>query len=300
MKSYIYRILIIMGIVLGFNDKINAYITVPSTSYSLNVGFDKYLGVPDAYDGYIDHAVWACSKSEISFKEKGAAGAIIQITRSFSGTAIVELLATEKYFDSYGRTRARTYYKQYLITCIGGGGPSGEDSEIILPETISLSLGETKQFNILSGNCYNGAFSLNWKNQSPEKFAIYSVNYNTGTIEISGAMSGQGVLNVRTVNGGERDCKIIVTAPEIVSNRRTESVAISDIRLLISNILSITRTSGIEDILVDTNKNGEYGNMPNHIYNIQGVLIKQNATASDIRSLSPGIYIIGGKKIIVR
>lgn len=289
-----------MGIMLGFQDKIYAYITVASSSYSLDVGVDKYLSVPNAYDGYIDHAVWACSNSAISFKEKDAAGAIIQITRAFSGTAIVELLATEKYLDSYGHTRARTYYKQYLITCIGGGGGSSSgDSEIILPENISLNLGETKQFNILSGNCYNGAFTLTWKKWSPERFAMYSVNYNTGLIEISGAMSGEGILNVKTANGDERDCKIVVVTPEIISNRRTEKVAISDIKSLIANILPMVKSSGIENVLIDSDGNNN-DNKPNHIYNLQGVLIKRNATSDDLRLLAPGFYIIRGKKIIIR
>ncbi len=289
-----------MGVMLGFHGKVHAYITVPSTSYSLEVGVDKYLGVPDVSEGYIDYAVWACSKSEISFKEKSAAGAIIQITRSFSGTAIVELMATEKYVDTFGRTRARTYYKQYLITCIGGGGVPAENSEIILPEIISLSLGETKQFNILSGNCYNGAFTLTWKSQSTKNFAMYSVNYSTGALEIYGTMPGEGILNVKTASGDERDCKIVVTAPEIVANRRTETIAISDIKSLIANILPIVNASGVENVLVDTTDTGENGHMPNHIYNIQGVLIKRNATSCDIETLSPGLYIIGGKKVIVR
>lgn len=228
-----------MGIMLGFQHQIHAYITVSPTSYTLAVGVDQYLRVPDAYDGYIDQVVWSCSKSEISFKKEDNSGAIIQITRSFSGTAIIELLATEKYLDSYGRTRARTYYKQYIISCIGGGGSSTEGSDIILPELISLKLGETKQFNILSGYCYNGAFTLQWKQQSPTRFAGYSVNYNTGTITIAGAMVGEGVLNVKTDNAQERDCKIVVTANEIISNRRTESVAISDIKSLIANVLHI-------------------------------------------------------------
>lgn len=299
MKSNFYRILILMGIILGFHNEIHAYITVPSTSYSLKVGVDQYLSVPDAYDGYIDHAVWACSESAISFKEKDAAGAIIQITRPFSGTAVIELLATEKYLDYQAHTRARTYYKQYLITCIGGGGASVDDSEIILPENISIGLGETKNFNILSGNCYNGAFSLKWEHQTPIRFAIYEVNYNTGSINISGAMPGEGVLKVTTANGHERDCKIVVTAPEIVSGRRTEKVAVADIKSLIANILPIAKAAGIENVIFDNDENGN-NSVPKNIYNIQGILLKRNATKSDIRALSPGIYIIGKEKIIVR
>lgn len=287
-----------MGIMHGFQDKIYAYITVASTSYSLEVGVDKYLSAPNANDGYIDHTVWACSNSAIFFKEKDATGAIIQITRAFTGTAVIELLATEKYLDGYGHTRARTYYKQYLITCIGGGSSAG-DSEIILPENISLKLGETKQFNILSGNCYNGAFSLNWKEWSPKNFATYEVNYKTGVINISGVMAGEGILNVKTAAGEECDCKIVVITPETVTNRRTEKVAVSDIKSLIATILRIAETSSVDDVLVDSDGNKTECN-PNNIYNIQGVLIKRNATSEDIRSLAPGLYIIRGKKIIVR
>lgn len=37
-----------------------------------------------------------------------------------------------------------------------------------------------------------------------------------------------------------------------------------------------------------------------HIYNLQGVCLKRNASQSDIDALPPGIYIIGGKKMIIR
>ena len=299
MKTYIYKILIVVVFMLGVQDNTYAYITLGSTSYSLNVGSDKYLSAPNAYDGYIDHAVWACSKSEISFKSKDAAGAIIQITRAYSGTAIVELLATEKYLDSYGRTRARTYYKQFLITCIGGGS-SIQDSKIILPETISLKVGECKRYNILSADCYNGAFSLNWKKRNPENFAMFEVNFNSGIIDFFGVMPGEGVLNVKTVDGCEKDCQIKVASPDIISNRRTEKLATTDIKSLIANVLPIVRISGVENIIIDNDGVNRDIITSEHIYNVQGILIKRNATQQDIDNLSPGMYIIKGKKVIVR
>lgn len=51
--------------------------------------------------------------------------------------------------------------------------------------------------------------------------------------------------------------------------------------------------AGIEEISAD----GEKGNTG--VYNLGGVLIKQAATPEDIETLTPGIYIIGGKKIII-
>ena len=39
---------------------------------------------------------------------------------------------------------------------------------------------------------------------------------------------------------------------------------------------------------------------PNDIYNLQGICLKRNATDDDIKSLRPGLYIIAGKKVIVK
>jgi len=52
--------------------------------------------------------------------------------------------------------------------------------------------------------------------------------------------------------------------------------------------------SGISNIQKDKS-NAAYT-----IYNINGVCLKQNAKQSDINSLSPGLYIIGNRKIVVR
>lgn len=38
----------------------------------------------------------------------------------------------------------------------------------------------------------------------------------------------------------------------------------------------------------------------NDVYTLQGMLVRRNATADDLRSLRPGLYIIGGRKVLVR
>lgn len=247
MKRFIYLILFIGCVLFSNQLNTNAAINVPSSSYNLEVGVEQYLPTPKAYYGYIDNAVWACSSPYIIFKQKSSSGATIKVNRQFSGTAIVEVLAVEKYNDMFGHTRQQTYYKQYLITCKGGGtGGDTEVSEIILPSTITLKMGETKQFKILSGNCYNGAFNLTWEKMSPKNFATYTVNWKTGDISISGVMAGQGVLSVKTVNGEELKCNIKVTSSENSTGRRTESRAISDIRLLTSFFLSKSKEKAVE------------------------------------------------------
>ena len=84
----------------------SAYITLPSSSYTMKVGETKFLSAPSASKGYIDHSVWSCSNSAISFVKKDAVGAEITVIRDFTGTATIELVSVEKYVDSYGRTQA--------------------------------------------------------------------------------------------------------------------------------------------------------------------------------------------------
>ncbi|MGM9812423.1 MAG: C10 family peptidase [Muribaculaceae bacterium] len=50
--------------------------------------------------------------------------------------------------------------------------------------------------------------------------------------------------------------------------------------------------SSVSDILTDAMV------LPD-IYNLQGILIKRNATIGDINSLAPGLYIIGGRKVFI-
>ena len=50
--------------------------------------------------------------------------------------------------------------------------------------------------------------------------------------------------------------------------------------------------SSVSDILSDAETHTD-------IYNLQGILIKRNATADDINSLHPGLYIIGGRKVFI-
>lgn len=296
MKNLIYKIILVAAVIFAITENAQAYITVPSASVSLETGIDKFLPVPQAAEGYIDHAVWACSKSEISFKQKDEAGAIISITRAFSGTAVVEVMATERYMDRFDRMRARSYYKQYLVSCVGAG--SIEPSVIVLPESITLKLGETKHFKILAGDCYNGAFSLKWDYQNPRNCVQYSVNYTTGDIDFSGVMSGEGRLIVTTADGEEGRCDITVDAGPVSSGRHTEDVAILELKSLITAVLSLANESGLDEVWPDDNSSNSAVSSEG-IYDINGTLISPNATDDIVRSLAPGFYIIRGRKVRV-
>lgn len=52
--------------------------------------------------------------------------------------------------------------------------------------------------------------------------------------------------------------------------------------------------SGVEDI------NPDNISFNADIYNLQGICLKHNATADDIKALAPGLYIIGDKKVLIK
>ncbi len=58
-------------------------------------------------------------------------------------------------------------------------------------------------------------------------------------------------------------------------------------------VCNIVVLSGIDEIFTDNNGRAD-------IYSINGILIKAEATAADIRLLSPGIYIVNDRKVLVR
>lgn len=67
-------------------------------------------------------------------------------------------------------------------------------------------------------------------------------------------------------------------------------------------VTSEGNVTAVESITEDRNdtldSNGN--NRPNDVYTLQGILIKRNASADEVKALTPGIYIIGGKKVVVR
>ena len=60
--------------------------------------------------------------------------------------------------------------------------------------------------------------------------------------------------------------------------------------------MSLAYKTGMDEVVSDGK---ETQVKDNNIYSIQGVLLMQNATEEDIRSLKPGIYIVKGRKIVV-
>ena len=54
-----------------------------------------------------------------------------------------------------------------------------------------------------------------------------------------------------------------------------------------------TKSAAIEDVFAETTTVAD-------IFNLQGIIIKRNASKEDLHSLPAGIYIVNGKKIVVK
>lgn len=54
-----------------------------------------------------------------------------------------------------------------------------------------------------------------------------------------------------------------------------------------------TKSAAIEDVFAETTAVAD-------IFNLQGIIIKRNASKEDLHSLPTGIYIVNGKKIVVK
>ena len=67
---------------------------------------------------------------------------------------------------------------------------------------------------------------------------------------------------------------------------------------VVAKITVSEEPTGIDDVMTD----GQDVNItrPNDIYNLQGICLKRNASQEDIDALAPGLYIIAGKKVLVK
>lgn len=207
------RFIIIASFMLLISQMAFAYVTLPSTQYTVGVGETKFLSVPSANRGYIDKAVWACSNPNITFIKKDNAGAQIQVVKSFSGTAIVELVCVEKYTDSYNHTQAITYYKEFKISC--------SSSNIVNPTSISFNKAEVKIGDIIdikpTVRPSNATVAYKkYTNKNGNSASIW-IDWNSNVIKARGLRPGESSIEVETTNGKTAIVTVFVPRPQSIT-----------------------------------------------------------------------------------
>ena len=189
----------------------SAYITLPSSSYTMKVGETKFLSAPSASKGYIDHSVWSCSNSAISFVKKDAVGAEITVIRDFTGTATIELVSVEKYVDSYGRTQAITYYKEFKINC--------STAVVVNPTSISFPNTEIKIVDVveITPKVTPSNAMVTYKAYTPDRSGAAGiwVDFKSNTVKARGLVPGKSTCTIETTNGKTAIVAVTVLKPQI-------------------------------------------------------------------------------------
>lgn len=150
------------------------------------------------------------------------------------------------------------------------------DNIKITPSTADVNLGSTLRLTAEVSPSTASVQTVTWT----------SLNENIATVDADG--------NVTPVAKGQAIITATVTSGEAIS----------------ANILSVDRRGnsrnsgafttqmyngsvGIDNIINDSAISGD-------IYNLQGICLKRNATEEDVKALHPGVYIINGKKVLVK
>lgn len=150
-----------------------------------------------------------------------------------------------------------------------------ETIEVEGKAVVALNPGETYKCTVNFTPANASLPYIFWRSTNPE-FATVDSEGNVALVD-NGGESAQADGEVVT------ECKII--AETLYANGPVAEFTVQDY------------ASAIDDIVVETPGAPE---RPNDIYNLQGICLKRNASQEDVDALAPGLYIIGGKKVLVK
>ena len=132
---------------------------------------------------------------------------------------------------------------------------------------------------------------------SPEKYAVTFTETVTDAVN-SVATDGQAYANWATGFTALTGTKVAVAvdaekAEVSVDGEKatTDENGNYVVEITKDTNITISEASGVENVTIATVKN-------NNVYNMQGMLIIENANAEQINALPAGLYIINGQKVI--
>lgn len=173
-----------------------------------------------------------------------------------------------------GKNAVDAYYDAY--TCWD------RFSGVVMIEPTGLDVKE-KVVTGKAGDTFQLSAKLMPENVSLPQVFWRSTNPAIATVDGNGLVTLHADMEDMLTRGEEYSCKII--AESLYYDGPVAEIGVNNL------------DSGVEDVIFDS-ENGAV--RPNDVYNMQGVCVKRNATQEDIDSLAPGLYIIGGKKVMIR
>ncbi len=141
--------------------------------------------------------------------------------------------------------------------------------------TVNLKPGETYKLSVGITPANASLPYIFWRSTNPE-FATVDSEGNVTRVD-------QGTESAQADGDVTNECKII--AETLYADVPVAEFTIQD------------SYAGIDEIVVESTAAPK---RPNDIYNMQGVCLKRNASQADIDALTTGLYIIGGKKVLVK
>ncbi len=122
-----------------------------------------------------------------------------------------------------------------------------------------------------------------WRSTNPAFATVDNEGNVTRTVVNTDGSGSQIHISAQDNTENVQDNQCTIIAETMYANAPIAQITIKDPH---SAIADITADGFIE--------------RPNDIYNLQGVCLKRDATQEDVDNLTPGLYIIGGKKVLVK
>ena len=183
------------------------------------------------------------------------------VFNAYSGNLYVPAEKVDEYYDSWSCWSRFAGYPLVDLEKIEGSA-----------DKVSGQIGETVQLSVTL---------------TPENLSLPYVFWRSTNPELA-IVDNNGLVTI--VGGYELgECKIIA---ETLYD--TDKVATFDVKSLSTGIFEIVAEEGFEKF------GGSDVERANDIFTLEGVCLKRNASKEDIDALAPGIYIVAGKKMVVK
>ena len=180
---------------------------------------------------------------------------------AYSGKLYVPAEKVDDYYDSWSCWSRFAGYPLVDLEKIEGSA-----------DKLSGQIGETVQLSVTL---------------TPENLSLPYVFWRSTNPELA-IVDNNGLVTI--VGGYELgECKIIA---ETLYD--TDKVATFDVKSLSTGIFEIVAEEGFEEF------GGSDVERANDIFTLEGVCLKRDASKEDIDALAPGIYIVAGKKMVVK
>lgn len=185
----------------------------------------------------------------------------------------VPLYVYESLFDAYASGRGNPWanFIMQSLTAINTVTVEGIDEEDEIPVGKAIKLTATIE-------PANATMPYVFWRSTDQAMATIDTS---GNLVLSPDLSNPSILKVASA----RECQIIA---ETLYDDGPQSVI----------TLKGDMVTGIETIEVD--KLASADRVSNDIYNLQGILLQRDASQADVDALTPGLYIVGGRKVMVK